>query len=128
LVKLRIRDDSIRLRLTQQEVRIARSEGVVRGTVRFGGGSRFDYVLEGSPDAAAASAAISPGALTVTVPQGDLHRWADSETVSLAASQPIADEALLTILIEKDFACLAPREGEDETDMYPHPEAGNANC
>jgi hypothetical protein len=30
---------------------------------------------------------------------------------------------VLGILVEKDFACLAPREGEDESDMYPHPEA-----
>ena len=30
---------------------------------------------------------------------------------------------VLSILVEKDFACLAPREGEDESDMFPHPGA-----
>jgi hypothetical protein len=34
----------------------------------------------------------------------------------------------LNILVEKDFACLAPRAGEDERDMYPHPNADEAQC
>ncbi len=36
----------------------------------------------------------------------------------------VDDGDSLKILVEKDFACLAPREGEDESDMYPHPLEG----
>jgi hypothetical protein len=35
---------------------------------------------------------------------------------------------MLKILVEKDFACLAPREGEDESDMFPHPKAATDGC
>ncbi len=35
--------------------------------------------------------------------------------------------ATLTLLLEKDFACLVEREGEDESDMFPHPHAGQNN-
>ena len=44
--------------------------------------------------------------------------------MSIAAVETLDDGDLLKILVEKDFACLAPREGEDETDMYPHPQEG----
>ncbi len=48
----------------------------------------------------------------------------------VAGEQRLDDGALLSILVEKDFACLAPREGEDDSDMYAHPEADNeqAQC
>jgi len=48
--------------------------------------------------------------------------------VSIAASQILDEGDQLSILVEKDFACLAPREGEDETDMYPNPKAGEESC
>jgi hypothetical protein len=35
---------------------------------------------------------------------------------------------MLRILVEKDFACLAPREGEDESDMFPNPLSGKETC
>ena len=126
-MKLRIRDNSIRLRLTQTEVTQAGEEGVVRGTVSFGGGGDFEYVLRGSQDSDA-RADFSGNALTVSVPQGALRQWAESEQVSLSGSQPVGGGGELAILVEKDFACLAPREGEDESDMFPHPEAGKADC
>ena len=47
-----------------------------------------------------------------------------SEQVSIEADEALDDGDSLKILVEKDFACLAPREGEDETDMYPHPLEG----
>ena len=55
-------------------------------------------------------------------------QWADSEQVSIEAVQTIDDGSELKILVEKDFACLTPREGEDESDLFPHPEEGEANC
>ena len=29
---------------------------------------------------------------------------------------------------EKDFVCLTGRDDEDESDMYPHPHAGEESC
>ena len=46
----------------------------------------------------------------------------------LPGEQVLDDGAKLAILVEKDFACLAPREGEDESDMFPHPDAGSSAC
>ena len=41
--------------------------------------------------------------------------------MSLRASQPTGKSEDLQILVEKDFACLAPREGEDDSDAFAHP-------
>ena len=54
--------------------------------------------------------------------------WATTEQVSVECEQVLDDGDKLGILVEKDFACLAPREGEDESDMYAHPNAEGDGC
>lgn len=126
-MKLRIRDNSIRLRLTRSEVELVRNDGLVRGRVPFAGRNNFDYVLESSPATVKPEAHISNNVLTVRIPEAEIISWSDSNEVSISASQILDGGDQLNILVEKDFACLAPREGEDEADMYPHPEAGTEN-
>ncbi len=94
-MNLRVRDNSIRLRLTRSEVELVHNDGLVRGRV--------------------------------PIPEAENISWSDSDEVSIAASQILDGGDQLNIVVEKDFACLAPREGEDETEMYPHPEAGTEN-
>ncbi len=127
-MKLRVRDNSIRLRLTRSEVELVRTDGLVRGRVAFDGRNSFDYILESSPATVKPEAHISNNVLTVRIPEAEILSWANSEEVSISASQILDGGDQLSILVEKDFACLAPRDGEDETDMYPHPEAGKQDC
>jgi hypothetical protein len=54
--------------------------------------------------------------------------WAASEQVSIEGEQTLDDGEKLSILVEKDFACLAPRPGEDESDMYANPDVDSAEC
>ena len=58
------------------------------------------------------------------LPEAEVRQWASTEQVSIAANETLDDGDLLKILVEKDFACLAPREGEDESDIFPHPQEG----
>ncbi len=127
-MKLRVRDKSIRLRLTQTEVETVRSHGLVRGRVPFDGRNSFDYVLESSPATVIPEVHISNNVLTVRIPESEIIALSNSDEVSISASQNLDSGDQLDILVEKDFACLAPREGEDESDMYPHPEAGEESC
>lgn len=126
-MKLRILDNSIRLRLTRTEVETANSAGQVRGRVHFDGANAFEYVFESSPAMVTPEAHISNNVMTVRVPSADVQQWAESEQVSIAAEQLLDDGRRLKILIEKDFACLAPRDSEDESDMFPHPDE-NGSC
>ena len=127
-MKLRVRDNSIRLRLTRSEVDLVRTDGLVRGRVPFAGRNSFDYILESSPATVKPEAHISNNVLTVRIPETEILSWANSNEVSISASQILDGGDQLSILVEKDFACLAPREGEDESDMHPHPNAGKEDC
>ena len=127
-MKLRVRDKSIRLRLTQTEVETVRSHGLVRGRVPFDGRNSLDYVLESSPATVVPEAHISNKLLMVRIPESEIIAWSNSDEVSISDSQNLDSGDQLDILVEKDFACVAPREGEDESDMYPHPEAGEESC
>lgn len=126
-MKLRILDNSIRLRLTRSEVETANTDGLVRGRVHFDGVNAFEYVFESSPATVTPEARISNNVMTVRVPDADVKEWANSEQVSISGEQLLDGGNLLKILVEKDFACLAPRDGEDESDMFPHPNE-NESC
>lgn len=127
-MKLRIRDNSIRLRLTQTEVETVNNDGLVKGRVQFDGSNSFDYVLESSPATVKPEAHVSNNVLTVRIPKMDIRQWAESEKVSISSEQNLDDGEQLRILVEKDFACLAPRDGEDESDMFANPDADSNSC
>lgn len=127
-MKLRIRDNSVRLRLMRGEVDTLRDDGIVRARTAFPGGGEFVYEVESSPAIVNPGAFLSGSKITVRLPESHVREWADSEQVSIAGEQRHKNGETLDILVEKDFACLAPREGEDESDMFPHPQAGEAEC
>lgn len=123
-MKLRIRDNSIRLRLTRTEVDTLSSAGRVCARVSFPGGAGLDYTIESSTVTARPAALFSEGTLAVLLPDAEVKQWASTEQVSIAAEELLDDGDHLNILVEKDYACLAPREGEDDSDMFPNPLEG----
>ncbi|MDH3350147.1 MAG: hypothetical protein OEM60_05605 [Gammaproteobacteria bacterium] len=125
-MKLRIRDNSIRLRLTRGEVDTLRDAGLVGGRTVFPAGREFQYVLESSPAVVSPGAFLSDSVMTVRLPEATVLAWATTEQVSIHGEQLLQDGDTVSILVEKDFTCLAPRDGEDESDMFPHPQAESA--
>lgn len=125
-MKLRIRGDSLRLRLTRGEVRQLRETGRVVETTHFGD-AELSYQLLAA-DVPSPVARFDGGSIVVSLPRTQAEAWADSEQVGITATQAVAHGSL-ALLIEKDFRCLAPREGEDDSDAFPHPgvESG-ASC
>ena len=112
-MKLRIHDDTIRLRLTQSEVgRIAAGLGV-ESACRFPDGTTLTYALVVA-DAPMIDARFGDDRVVVTLPRDEALQWATGNDVSLHRDQ---------ILVEKDFACLDPRDGDDGADLYPNPHA-----
>ena len=121
-MKLRLRDDTLRLRLMQAEVDALAADGSVESRTHLPGGELV-YALRADAAADAIAAVLDDGRITVSIPADVARDWATTDVVSLQAEQPLGGGAVLGILIEKDFRCLAPREGEDESDMFPHPQA-----
>ncbi|HET9105760.1 MAG TPA: hypothetical protein VFN79_01070 [Steroidobacteraceae bacterium] len=127
-MKLRIKGDSLRLRLTQGEMRALAEQGEVEDRIAFPGGTTLRYRLR--VDKAGEDISVSYGLnlIDILVPEPLSERWCGTALVTLSASQTTGSGEL-QIILEKDWACLAPREGEDESDNFPHPEAGRgATC
>ncbi|NNC77430.1 MAG: hypothetical protein HKN77_05655 [Woeseiaceae bacterium] len=123
-MKLRIRDNSVRLRLTQGEVEALAKDGLIAATTAFPDGRDFKYQVESSPASVKPEANFTASVISVRLPESTVLAWATSSQVSIAGKQQLDDGQLLELLVEKDFACLAPREGEDESDMFVNPGGG----
>jgi len=123
-MKLRIKGDSLRLRLTQGEVTQLDTGGVVEEKVRFPGSSALTYRLRRDAVATSMNASFAEGAVEVRVPEKAVRAWANSNDEGISGSQPIAAGEELRISVEKDFKCLAPREHEDESDNFENPTVG----
>ncbi|MFO7566168.1 MAG: hypothetical protein R6X02_26215 [Enhygromyxa sp.] len=121
-MKLRIRGDSLRLRLTRGEVLQLRETGSVVETVHFGT-RELHYELR-SAEVDAPVARFDGARIEVSFPREQARAWAEGDAVGISA-----EHEGLALLIEKDFRCLAPREGEDDDDAFPHPGADSgASC
>lgn len=118
-MKLRIRASSLRLRVTRGEVDRLRQGSPIVELVPFGTTSlRYALRVAAVP---AMKARFEAGCIEVEVPTELARTWLDTEQVGLAAEQQVGDGGPLQILLEKDFACLKPREGEDDGDAFPNP-------
>ena len=123
-MKLRIRGNSIRLRLSRSEVEQLAKSGAVSESIRFGPGSELEYVVVSAAGVSGPQASFVQRRITVALPQKSVAEWCGSNEVSLRGEQPLASAETLSILVEKDFPCLVPREGEDDSDAFPR--AGDA--
>lgn len=122
-MKLRLRGNAIRLRLLRAEVRHLAERGIVEESTSFGPESRLRYVLDAREEYPAIAATLVDSTIKVLIPRSVAAAWASTEQVSLVAQQ-----GDLSILVEKDFACLKPRtspQWEDESDAFPNP---NPSC
>lgn len=119
-MKLRIKGDSVRLRLTQTEVLQLAEMGAVEDEMHVAPGIALTYGLR----AAAVNRLIvnwNDTGLTILVPRDWIGPWAEGEDVGFDGKQDVGGGRTLAILIEKDFECLHKRP--DERDAFPHPHA-----
>ena len=120
-MKIRILDDSVRLRLDRDEVdAVGRGEPVESAT-RFPHGSAFRYRLEAG--AARTSATFDDGCITLRVTSDEARTWAETETTVAITAEETLGSGTLTLLIEKDFECLEPRDGENQSNRFRNPGA-----
>ena len=60
--------------------------------------------------------------IVVQVTADQAHSWAASEQVGYSGDVPLQIGSV-SVLIEKDFTCITPRAGEEESDTFPNPQA-----
>jgi len=124
-MKLRIKGDSLRLRVSRSELgRILCGERV-EDTIHFSSApdAKLTYSLEKVSHGASTGVQYSPGQITVLLAKEDMGTWDDPSQVGIYTSVGIGSGNSLELVIEKDFACL-DRSDEDNTDTFENPHAG----
>ena len=123
-MKLRILGNSIRMRLKIGEVEVIGAGGRIEEKTQFPD-SALSYSLEVA-DITEMESRFDDGRLAVRLPREAAKAWASSDSVSVFGEQALSDTETLSVLIEKDFKCLAPghhRDCKDDEDTFPHPDA-----
>lgn len=122
-MKLRLRENSIRLRLLQSEVAQLRETGNVSERIVFGvnPAENLTYSLRVSEDANEISVQMINNQIEVFLPLNTAETWADTNEIGLYGEQKIGDLTSLKIIIEKDFVCVERPADADNRDAFPHP-------
>ena len=123
-MKLRIKGNSLRLRVTPSEMTCLLENGRIEETIYFAldGNAQLTYALEHVPDAPAIAIRYSPHEVAVVLSSAVARRWAGNEDVGLYGDTPTS-HGKLEFAVEKDFACL-DKNDEENADTYPHPQPG----
>lgn len=117
-MKLRIKGNSIRLRVTKSEIDQFATGASITETTSFGN-TKLTYMLKQS-DSDTISARFENDLIVVEMPKQLAAQWTSSERVGYETNMPVADCSSLFILLEKDFKCLDATH-EDQSDMYENP-------
>ena len=113
-MKLRIRANTLRLRLNQKEVEALAAGEVLREKIDFPGSTALSYTLITAPSGDA-QATFDNNSVHITAPRVPLMNWVSSDEVGIYFTLQTGEKPL-KISIEKDLACI---DGPEE-ERYPH--------
>jgi hypothetical protein len=126
-VKLRIKGNSLRLRVSRSELAQFLEGDRIEETIYFNRSTeaRLTYALESTPALTQVGVQYVPQEITVLLPEVLMRAWSDDIQVGVYASIDIGNTETLEISIEKDFACL---DGSDEEnlDTFANPQVARA--
>jgi hypothetical protein len=105
-VKLRIQENSVRLRLDETELSELVETGRLRRSIRFGPGDEqcLAYTLEVSDRGSPADAELRGAEIRVFVRAEDARRLEAGAEVSVEGTRKTGENEVLRVLIERDFA------------------------
>ena len=109
-MKIRIKGNTIRFRVTRPEVAKLAEGAALRESMEFGAGQRLVWILDRG---AGFEAAFRDGMVTVRLPASDVERWAAGDDEGIYGTSGTID-----IAVEKDFACLGRAA---DPDAFPNP-------
>ena len=121
-MKLRIKGNSLRLRLTRSEVVKLLDIGHIEETIHFGPDeqSRLTYCLRVEPDLTCATLRYQRPEVVVVLPTKEATTWAQDNQVGMYATVDVGPRGTLDLIVEKDFACLDGSD-TDNLDTFPNP-------
>ena len=124
-MKIRIKGNSLRFRVTQSELARLMGEGRIEETIYFSmrGDSRVTYVLEHQASSSSTTLRYQPPEVAIVLSTAALKTWGESDQVGIYAAADLGSHGVLELLVEKDFACLDLSDAEN-IDTFPNPASG----
>ena len=118
-MKIRIKGNSLRYRLTRPEVEQFSKAGLVEEKVNFGSAT-LSYALR-STEGEKMSAILEDNRITLYLPALLIEEWIHTDKVGFEHRMPLnSTNDSLYLLVEKDYTCLDNVQ-EDQSDNYPNP-------
>ncbi|MFL6375191.1 MAG: DUF7009 family protein [Pyrinomonadaceae bacterium] len=123
-MKLRIKGNSIRLRLLRSEVERFAADNFVSDELRFGTATdqALKYSLMTSDGIDVVTAQFSDNQILVLLPESIALDWTTTARVGVEGAQEISEGCDLMILVEKDFECVGRPDDPDRADAYENPD------
>ena len=113
-MKIRIKGNSLRYRLTRTDVEIFAARGYLAEQTAFGS-EILTYALQRSERRPVVGPTFKNNQITILMPTAMAKEWTGTERVGFENT-----DVNLYLLIEKDFKCL-DNVAEDQSDNYPNP-------
>lgn len=118
-MKIRILGNSVRYWLTRTEVNTLCTKGYIKNQTTFKT-NVFTYAVRMVTDSEKLNAQFRDNTITLNLPQALGVNWHKTDQVGFSETIDLTNNGNLSLLLEKDFACLDVRE-EDQSDNYPNP-------
>ena len=118
-MKIRIKGNSIRYRLTKSEVETFSKTGYFEGTTDFGD-TKFVYALKAKEGIALMEADFTGGTITLYLEKDKSKDWFANDQVGFQHIYKGKNDSEIALLLEKDFVCM-DKTVEDQSDNYPNP-------
>tara|TARA_R100000935_G_scaffold58450_1_gene95633 strand:+ start:1537 stop:1905 length:369 start_codon:yes stop_codon:yes gene_type:complete len=119
-MKIRIRGNSVRFRLTKDEVEQLCREKFIEEKTNFPN-LDFTYAIMVSATKKLA-VDFANNQISLQISEELLQGWETNNRVGYSSTVPTSNNKTIDILLEKDFTCLEDR-GEDESNNYPNPKS-----
>jgi len=117
-MKIRIKDNSVRYRLSRSEVTELGERGFLSAGTAFTG-RPFLYSIE-TVETGELSATFVENTIVLKIPKSMIDELVHTDRVGFSGQA-----GAVKLLIEKDFVCIDNTMDEDQSDNYPNP---NLTC
>lgn len=118
-MKIRIKGNTIRYRLTKTEVAALSESGLLEEKTEFINNTLV-YAIRQTKNMDLC-ADFTQNVITLYIPQTILQHWAASEETGIDSCMPLPNGDSLYLLLEKDFKCIDAGVDEDQSDYFENP-------
>lgn len=121
-MKLRIKPNSLRLRVSRSELARLLDGSRVEETIRFSAihEAKLTYALDSAVQSSPITVQYEPQKVTVILSHDQAAIWGSENEVGVYETLNMGAAGSLEVIVEKDFACL-DRSDEDNKDTFDNP-------